>query len=71
MQVAMKRPFEERPTVPESESSEWISECLLWRKRVLVGKKAHFCPEWDGLPFDETCFDWPCGCQWSDEETTV
>jgi hypothetical protein len=35
---------------------------MLWRKRVLTGKYSHFCMDWDGLPIDETCDEWPCVC---------
>ena len=43
--------------------TQWQADCLHWRKRVLSGRFAHWCPEWDGLPMDETCEEWPCGCQ--------
>lgn len=35
---------------------------MLWRKRVLTGKYSHWCQDWDGLPIDETCEEWPCAC---------
>jgi hypothetical protein len=35
---------------------------MYWRGVVLTGKYAHWCDEWDGLPIDETCEEWPCGC---------
>ncbi len=41
----------------------WIVECMKWRGRVLDGDHAHWCEEWDGLPVDETCREWPCGCK--------
>ena len=41
----------------------WDMDCLHWRGRVLIGRYAHYCLEWDGLPIDETCLDeWPCAC---------
>lgn len=44
-------------------SEEWRRDCLRWRGRVLTGKYAHWCFEWDELPVDETCTnEWPCGC---------
>jgi hypothetical protein len=43
-------------------SPEWELDCHLWRGEVLTGRKRHWCPEWDGLPVDETCREWPCGC---------
>jgi hypothetical protein len=41
---------------------EWRKDCLWWRGEVLVGACKHYCHEWDGLPMDETCAEWPCGC---------
>lgn len=41
---------------------EWIQDCLEWRGRVLVGRQAHWCGDWDDLPVDETCPEWPCDC---------
>jgi hypothetical protein len=35
---------------------------LLRDGRVLTGPGAHACDYWDGLPVDETCREWPCGC---------
>ncbi len=43
-------------------SEQWKSECLRWRGRVLTGQYAHLCQDWDGLPIDETCIEWPCAC---------
>jgi len=41
----------------------WEEHCLHWRGRVLTGKFAHSCPDWDDLPIDETCEnEWPCVC---------
>lgn len=40
-----------------------------WRTRVLTGKYSHWCYEWDELPVDETCMEWPCGCKESLEES--
>jgi hypothetical protein len=36
--------------------------CLKERGKVLTGKYRHYCMEWDLLPIDETCPEWPCGC---------
>jgi hypothetical protein len=48
---------------------DWEPDCLKWRGVVLTGKYAHWCMEYDELPVDETCFEWPCGCQeWLDKE---
>jgi hypothetical protein len=43
-------------------SDDWIADCQLWRRKVLTGRFAHWCFEWDGLPIDETTDEWPCGC---------
>jgi len=44
-------------------SKQWIKDCLKWRKRILTGKKAHWCADWDDLPIDETCLEFPCVCE--------
>jgi len=44
-------------------SKQWIEDCLKWRKEILTGKKAHWCPDWDDLPIDETCREFPCVCE--------
>jgi len=33
---------------------EWVTECIRWHGRVLIGRKSHFCSDWDFLPIDET-----------------
>ena len=51
-------------------SSDFIEDCIRWRGRVLNGDYAHWCPDWDGLPIDETCNEWPCNCgykEWKDD----
>jgi hypothetical protein len=45
-----------------SEADEWAADCLRWRGRVLTGKYAHWCYDWDGLPIDETTPEFPCSC---------
>jgi len=42
--------------------NEWEEDCVHWRGRVLTGKYRHWCHDWDGLPIDETCDEWPCLC---------
>lgn len=49
--------------------SDWQEDCLKYRGKVLTGDYAHWCPEWDDLPIDETSFEWPCGCSVSDQST--
>jgi hypothetical protein len=36
-------------------SDDWVEDCLLFWGRILTGKRAHWCWEFDGLPVDETC----------------
>lgn len=40
--------------------TDWEPRCLAYRGVVLTGYAAHCCPEWDGLPIDETCIEYPC-----------
>lgn len=42
--------------------AQWELDCFRWRGRVLTGKKGHWCFDWDELPVDETCDEWPCKC---------
>lgn len=43
-------------------SDWWVDDCMRWRGEVLHGIYAHSCLDWDGLPVDETCNEWPCVC---------
>lgn len=43
-------------------TSDWEKDCIRWRGVVLTGQHWHWCFGWDGLPVDETCLEWPCGC---------
>lgn len=47
----------------------WDEWCIRWRGRPLTGKYGHSCEDWDGLPIDETCPEWPCACyqQWGEK----
>lgn len=44
----------------------WERDCLRWCGRVLVGEHGHYCPDYDELPVDETCAEWPCPCSVGD-----
>ena len=44
-------------------SQDWIDDCQKWRGRLLTGAKGHWCDDWDGLPVDETCDEFPCVCE--------
>jgi hypothetical protein len=51
---------------------QFVEDSMKWRGRVLRGKYAHWCPEWDELPIDETCSEWPCNCgfqEWKDAQS--
>jgi hypothetical protein len=39
---------------------DWEEDCMKWRGKVLTGKKAHWCCEWDFLPVDETTPEFEC-----------
>ena len=45
-----------------SPGPDWVDDSMRWRGRVLEGKHAHWCPDYDYLPIDETCPEWPCPC---------
>jgi hypothetical protein len=51
------------PSPPPSEA--WIEDSLRWRGKVLTGEYGHWCEDWDYLPIDETCPEWPCPCSMS------
>lgn len=42
--------------------TEFEQESLRERGRVLTGKYAHWCWDWDDMTMDETCPEWPCAC---------
>lgn len=42
--------------------AEWLVDCKRYRGHTLTGHYRHWCMDWDGLPVDETCIEWPCGC---------
>jgi hypothetical protein len=46
----------------EPPSAEWIADCMEFRGCVLTGRYAHWCNDYDGLPVDETTYEWPCIC---------
>ena len=48
-------------------SDDWIEDCMHHHGKVLTGKYAHWCPEFDFLPIDETCFEFEyCTCDKGD-----
>lgn len=52
-------------------SQDWIDDCFKFWGKTLTGNKAHWCPEFDDLPIDETCdeYDIFCTCDLSNNET--
>lgn len=45
-------------------NGEWVLDCMRWRGRMLTGKLAHWCWDWDGLPVDETTPEIDCCSCW-------
>lgn len=47
-------------------SMSWVKDSYHWRGAPMLGKFAHWCPDWDYLPIDEDSAEWPCPCNMSD-----
>jgi hypothetical protein len=45
---------------PDDNKFRWVEDCMRWRGKVLDGKYAHWCYDWDGLPVDETTDEFEC-----------
>lgn len=58
----MTAPNDHPPQTDYQHKTEWEVDCLKFRGVVLRGKYAHWCVDWDSLPMDETCSEWPCAC---------
>lgn len=44
-------------------SEDWVEDCMKFYGKVLTGKNAHWCPDWDHLPIDDTCHEMKyCSC---------
>jgi len=41
-------------------SKDWIEDSMDWWGYVLTGEYAHWCPDWDDLPIDETKKEFIC-----------
>ena len=41
--------------------TDWVADCYLYWGYTLTGKHAHWCPEWDFLPVDESCGEFHLG----------
>jgi hypothetical protein len=35
---------------------EFNEDCMEFYGQILTGEFRHFCPDWDYLPIDETCY---------------
>ena len=48
---------------------EWDADCLVYWGRYLEGRRCHWCPDFDGLPIDDTCSEmrWCTGERRDDE----
>jgi hypothetical protein len=53
------------------QTEEFKQDCLKWYGKVLTGKFAHWCYDWDGLPIDETCGEFTCCHDVDDPEAEV
>jgi len=50
-------------------SKDWHEDCLRWYNHILIGKLAHWCWDWDGLPIDEHCIELEsCSCYTKQEK---
>lgn len=66
--VRQKKKVDTTATGFQIESWErWAHDCQQWRGMILEGRYSHWCVNWDLLPVDETCPEWPCGCNIVDE----
>ena len=51
--------------------TEWEEDCISCWGRVLTGKYAHFCSDWDYLTLDETCHPFMyCNCEYTEWDMT-
>lgn len=55
------------PWSPQAEAA-WAEDCRRWRGRLLTGGRRHWCLDWDLLPVDDTCPEWPCSCAGIEED---
>lgn len=44
----------------ETRRTDWEQDCVKYRGEVLTGRGQHWCFEFDELPTDDTCAEWPC-----------
>jgi len=41
---------------------QWVADSTKFRGKVLTGRYAHWCDDFDNLPVDETCEEFENGC---------
>jgi len=52
-------------------SEDRKKDCLHWHGRLLTGDKAHWCPDWDFMPIDDTMTEFlVCTCELGKNEWT-
>lgn len=47
---------------PKTRPSAIEVEAFFEHGRRLTGQHLHYCPDWDGMPIDETCKEYRSGC---------
>ena len=48
--------------------TEFEEDCIHHYGKILTGKYRHYCPEFDFLSIDDTCFEYEfCICEFEDE----
>jgi len=51
--------------------TDFEEDCLHFHGKTLTGKYKHYCPDFDFLPMDETCWEFEfCLCEWKEDEQT-
>ena len=49
--------------------TDFEEDCLHFHGQILTGKYKHYCPDFDFLPMDETCWEFEfCLCEWKEDE---
>ena len=55
--------FRNLPVLADPSTPQWKIASQREYARILTGRFAHYCPEQDGKPLDETIAGrWPCAC---------
>ena len=52
--------------------TDFEEDCLHFHGKTLTGKYKHYCPDFDFLPIDETCWEFKfCLCERKEDERTI